>query len=568
MAPFGHRATALLVTYDEIERATAGAEQSILGALSDGFVHFSQGKVQVARPAHMKFDAISECPGDACIKCGGVNGSGRWVVKVASGFSNNEKFGLSTSQGVMLVFKERTGELEAVLNDDGLLTNVRTALAAALCVRDFGPTLEPDKVLTVAIFGTGVVAQLVARQLRALDIVPSGSRLVVMSRSDANARRFGASQEDSGWNVVDTAECSAALVERTADVIITCTPSLEPLLCACKAGSLVVALGADAEGKRELGAAVYAPRGAGHRVVAVADSREQCLRFGELKHAIAEGTIAESTVVELGEQIGSAHARASASTTVVVDLTGVAVQDVVIASMVLEAVLATRKHSTAATAAAAIRPPPGEPADAQALHELSCTPSAGAVPAFTMPSTSATAGGKRPHPIGEGDMRAGYFRDAPLFRADRESRAKARRCMGSNEAENGSGAGPCSTEASPGSLASPDAVLAPPAPDAGVPTDAEPSRPPAVPWPLERLKTCLHRRVHVYWEGEDAWFPGIVDRVLDNDPERMRVHVLYDDGDKLWYDNFEGESVHKSSKSHNPKWFELRVEWDRDGEVP
>ena len=37
----------------------------------------------------------------------------------------------------MLLFSQQTGALQAVLCDNGLLTDVRTAAAAALCIRSF-----------------------------------------------------------------------------------------------------------------------------------------------------------------------------------------------------------------------------------------------------------------------------------------------------------------------------------------------------------------------------------------------------------------------------------------------
>ena len=50
-----------------------------------------------------------------------MRGAERWVVKVASGWPNNTALGLSNSQGVMLVFSQTSGVLEAVLADAWLL---------------------------------------------------------------------------------------------------------------------------------------------------------------------------------------------------------------------------------------------------------------------------------------------------------------------------------------------------------------------------------------------------------------------------------------------------------------
>jgi len=72
--------------------------------------------------------------------------------------------------------------------------------------------------------------------------------------------------------------------------------------------------------------------------VVVADSLVQCRLRGEIHKALAAGKIDESRVVELGNIIsGRASGRTSDSQITVADLTGVAVQDIKIASAVYRA---------------------------------------------------------------------------------------------------------------------------------------------------------------------------------------------------------------------------------------
>jgi ornithine cyclodeaminase/alanine dehydrogenase-like protein (mu-crystallin family) len=70
----------------------------------------------------------------------------------------------------------------------------------------------------------------------------------------------------------------------------------------------------------------------------VADSLPQCLRLGEIHHAVARGAIMKEKVhAELGEVIaGSKPGRMSDDEIIVCDLTGVGVQDVAAAALVLE----------------------------------------------------------------------------------------------------------------------------------------------------------------------------------------------------------------------------------------
>jgi ornithine cyclodeaminase len=120
-----------------------------------------------------------------------------------------------------------------------------------------------------------------------------------------------------------------------ADVIITCTASREPLLSAgwLRSGVHVTALGSDGPDKRELEAEVL------HRAdVLVVDSRAQCARIGELHHALDDGAVASpEDAVELGEICaGLAPGRTSDDQLTVCDLTGVGVQDVAAANVVME----------------------------------------------------------------------------------------------------------------------------------------------------------------------------------------------------------------------------------------
>jgi len=311
--------------------------------------------------AHLAFDSRPGEPGDACIKSGYVNGSDRWVVKVASGWPNNSSLhGRSNSQGVMLVFSMRHGGLEAVLADDGALTDKRTALAVVLCVREFAPR----SFKTVLLVGTGVVARLVALELLGLEAVNERTLLIVASRTQERAVAFQEECAGLGWSFVVTAKVGpdSGMVElgpagAQPDVVITCTPARQPVfdwkptssqegdgaepidgVLAAKRPALIVALGADTKGKRELGPGCFQAQAAGGPApLVVADSSAQCLGFGECASAVARGLVTPSEVVELGKALasGGSH-RATEERPVIVDLTGVAVQDVTIASLVVD----------------------------------------------------------------------------------------------------------------------------------------------------------------------------------------------------------------------------------------
>ena len=173
-----------LITFDELADALPPVSD-IMDAMITAFVSYSTDKTWVAPVTHVVVEGSgAESPGgDACIKAGYVKGEASWVVKVAGGFPGNAALGLSNSQGVMLLFSQRTGQLECVLADNGHLTDVRTAAAAAACVREF----KTRTARVVAVFGTGVIARLVVEYLTLL-FPDEGSDLLVVSRSPANAQ--------------------------------------------------------------------------------------------------------------------------------------------------------------------------------------------------------------------------------------------------------------------------------------------------------------------------------------------------------------------------------------------
>jgi ornithine cyclodeaminase len=79
-----------------------------------------------------------------------------------------------------------------------------------------------------------------------------------------------------------------------------------------------------------------APDLRGRADVIVADSISQCRERGEVRHALAAGSIDPANVVELGAVIdGKAKGRRDETAITIADLTGVAVQDIEICKAVL-----------------------------------------------------------------------------------------------------------------------------------------------------------------------------------------------------------------------------------------
>ena len=70
-------------------------------------------------------------PGDCHIKYILI-GDRNFTIKIATGFYRNSELGISSSNGIILVFSSQTGQLITMLEDEGFLTDIRTASAGAV----------------------------------------------------------------------------------------------------------------------------------------------------------------------------------------------------------------------------------------------------------------------------------------------------------------------------------------------------------------------------------------------------------------------------------------------------
>ena len=309
-----------VLNWSEIEKRLIGLD--VVSAMEKAFDAFSQGLAVIPPVGELVFD---DPPGDVHIKYGCLKQGTHYVVKVASGFYNNPDLGLGSCQGLMLLFDQKTGVPAAVLLDEGKLTDIRTGAAGGAAAKH----LAPSHVHAIGVLGAGIQARMQLQYL--LDVTPC-RRVFIWNRSGENAARLSRDLNSIGYetNVVDTPE----EVAKSSNLIVTTTPSREPLLDAqwIQPGTHITAVGSDTAEKQELDPEIL------KRSIVVADSLSQSQSRGEIYRAVEAGVIARTDVIELGNVIGGrATGRNSADDITVADLTGVAVQDLAIASAVLTA---------------------------------------------------------------------------------------------------------------------------------------------------------------------------------------------------------------------------------------
>jgi ornithine cyclodeaminase len=309
---------------DEIKRLVDVPQ--LIREIESGFVLYSEGRVTVPPVGFLNF---SDPPGDVHIKYGFVSGDEYYVLKMASGFYNNAELGLPVSDGLILVFAQKTGQLKRVLLDKCWLTDMRTAAAGAVAAKH----LAAKKIQHIGIVGTGVQARM---QLEMLRGVVDCRSCFIWGRDPAKVQtmiaELQAKENIREWGLeINATETLDELVSK-CNLIVTTTPARSPLIRANQVnkGTHITAMGSDDHGKQELEAEVLALAD-----FVVADSISQCVDHGECLAAVQGKQIEEGSILELGDVIKNpALGRSNDDQITVADLTGVAIQDIQIAKMV------------------------------------------------------------------------------------------------------------------------------------------------------------------------------------------------------------------------------------------
>jgi alanine dehydrogenase len=274
------------------------------------FEHHARGEWEM--PAKVYVDA----PPGGDFRAMPARGDGLATLKWVTSFPHNPERGLPVVTGALLVSSAETGELLAIC-DCAAITSLRTGAAAAVSAQ----LLARADAREVGLIGCGVNGAWAARCLAAASY-ETGICF------DPRAEAAAALAAELGWRAGTREEAVAA------DVIVTVTPASEPVVRAgdLRPGQHFAALGADAHGKGEVEPAALAS------CRLFCDEWVQASKGGELSTAVTQGLVGRDDVTEIGAVLlGKADGRTSDEEITLFDSTGLAIQDLAIASAVLEA---------------------------------------------------------------------------------------------------------------------------------------------------------------------------------------------------------------------------------------
>lgn len=305
----------MIVISEQDARALVSIEDAI-DAVENAFAAMARQQARnlpVVREALGYRDAVfgvkAGC--DTALPLLGLKAGGYWPHNLGTGLGNH--------QSSTLLFDADTGRASALVSAN-YLTGIRTGAASAIATKYLA---RPDSAV-LGIIGAGVQAQY---QLRATLAVRPIRAVHAWNPSAENLEALGRLVE--GLGLAFSAESSCEAVARKADVLITVTPSRQPLVEASwvRPGTHVNAMGADTRGKQELDPLLVA------RASVFVDEAAQALTIGESQHAFAAGLISERSFRgSIGEVIaGLCQGRGSADEITLFDGTGVALQDLAVA---------------------------------------------------------------------------------------------------------------------------------------------------------------------------------------------------------------------------------------------
>jgi ornithine cyclodeaminase/alanine dehydrogenase-like protein (mu-crystallin family) len=310
-----HAARLLLLNAAAV--ATHLQPDAVLAAVREAFVLHSREQGRI-------FPVIREAlatGGTFGIKAGDVPAENVLGFKAAGFWPGNRALGAEPHQATIMLLDPATGRPVCII-DGNAITTARTGAAGALGLQLLA---RPDSE-TVCVFGTGVQARVQVDY--ALRVLPQLRKIRYVSSSRQPNPAFEAFF--SGRIAI---ECSVDADDAVAhsDVVITATPARAPLFSASavQPGTHINCVGADTRGKREL------PAGLLERSRLVVDDTTQARQIGELQWAPGLPCLTLGDVLD-----GKQPWQRAATDITLLDLTGLALQDLTVARLIHQQALA------------------------------------------------------------------------------------------------------------------------------------------------------------------------------------------------------------------------------------
>jgi ornithine cyclodeaminase len=322
----------IFVTDPEVRRWVG--LQPVMAAVKDAFVALGEGRSEVFP---VSIGAGSDPRHFFASKSGRDGASGLLGVKAGSYNPPNRLQGKAAHTSTTMVFDDATGALVGVV-EANYLNSIRTAAADGIAT----DLLARPDAHVLGVIGLGAQAEFEALAVCAVRPI---TKILAATRSPIADARFSANV--SALTGVSVEIRSVEAVVRDADILVTATPSTDPLLETewVRPGTHISAMGADTVGKQELPLDLVA------RASLVVDLARQAAVIGEAQHIVARSlrTVEDLASRALGKLLASGDAgRASPDEITIFDSSGLAIQDIAAAAAALAIVRKMRADGGAA----------------------------------------------------------------------------------------------------------------------------------------------------------------------------------------------------------------------------
>lgn len=308
----------ILLSREEIEKQLSMTE--VLEVVENAFKLKARG--EAIMPCKIYLD-LPQYHGDFRAMPAYIDGSAgmKWV----SVYPDNRRYNLPAVMA-LIILSDPNDSYPLAIMDGTHITNMRTAAAGGVAAK----YLARKNSSVIGMIGAGKQAE---TQLLAInEVLPEIKEVKVFSLSLEMSRKFAREMGDR----LDLNFCPVETVEAAADadVVVTTTYATSPVVLKrhIKPGTHINAIGADAEGKQELEAALLS----GARVII--DDLEQACHSGEINVPLSRGQITvEDIYCSLGEVVaGMKKGRENDAEITIFDSTGLAIQDIVCAKLAYE----------------------------------------------------------------------------------------------------------------------------------------------------------------------------------------------------------------------------------------
>ena len=282
--------------------------------IEESFAEHARGRVQMPPKMYVTLPRGDFRTMPAYIPSLGIAG-----VKIVNVHPENPSRGIPSVMAITIILDVDTGAPRAVLNATEL-TDMRTGAAGAVAAAH----LSPSRSVSLGLVGSGKQAK---SQVQAIEKELDVREVLVWSRSEKNANTL--------CTQLSHLECRTSSLPKVCDcdVLVTATPSREPLVRDewIREGTHINAIGADAPGKEELDPAILM------RARVFVDDPVQAAHSGEVNVPISSGLYSMDMIAgTLGQVVIGEKRRMSRDEITVFDATGLAIQDLAIASVALK----------------------------------------------------------------------------------------------------------------------------------------------------------------------------------------------------------------------------------------